>query len=150
MADQIKNENVGEVSSPTTEEKMTAPKRKEPIFADPQEKNAPSNEGVVGDFPSEGTPERKLPVFKNDRGAEDGEIPPRREPIIKEKERKLPVFANEVKQHKDEDEFEEFLESFEIYTLNRYNDREFECFKSEYTTPNGESVVSFGYYGSDY
>jgi len=50
----------------------------------------------------------------------------------------------------DEDEFEEFLESFEIYTLNRYNDREFECFKSEYTTPNGESVVSFGYYGSDY
>ena len=107
MADQIKNQSVGEVSSPTTEEKMTAPKRKEPVFADPQEKNAPSDEGVVGNFPSEGTPERKLPVFKNDRGAEDGEIPPRREPIIKEKERKLPVFANEVKQHKDEDEFED-------------------------------------------
>ena len=72
MADQIKNENVGEVSSPATEEKATAP-------------------------------QRKLPTFKNDRDTGNGDMPPRREPVIKEKERKLPVFADEVKQHEEDE-----------------------------------------------
>ena len=111
MADQFKNEIVGEVSSPTTEEKITAPERKEPIFAAPQTETAPVNSGAEGNTNSESAPKRKLPVFREDlvepiSGENvEVEIPPRREPIIKERERKLPVFADEVKKYADEDEY---------------------------------------------
>ena len=39
------------------------------------------------------------------------------------------------------------------YTYEEFNDYdyiEYETFKSTYETPQGEKVVSFGYYGSDY
>ena len=111
MADQFKNEIVGEVSSPTTEEKITAPERKEPVFAAPQAENAPVNNGAEGASYNESAPKRKLPVFREDIvepvSGENMELqmPSRREPIIKERERKLPVFADEVKKYAEEDEF---------------------------------------------
>ena len=153
MADQIKNENVGEVSSPTPEEKVevntpaapeeqaentapatpeekaeetpaeteekaeetpaedtpkaepekseAAPKRKAPSFAEPNSKKA-SDKGDSKDEASK--PERKLPTFKNEKDGENGGKPARKEPIIKPKERKFPVFANEVKQHQDDED----------------------------------------------
>ena len=153
MSDQIKNENVGEVSSPTPEEKVeatspavteeqtetaapeekaeqapeaeepsateekaeeapeaepkneAAPKRKAPSFAEP--KSAPRKEPNFGGADSnseqaENKPEKKLPTFKTEK--DGANKPERKEPVIKPKERKFPVFANEVKQHQDEDE----------------------------------------------
>ena len=61
MADQIKNENVGEVSSPATEEKKTAPNT-EPAFGAPQSKNETAKDTVADNTPKEARPERKLPV----------------------------------------------------------------------------------------
>ena len=116
MADQIRNENVGEVSSPTPEEKVTAPrkaptfaeppKRKEPTFGSGEgksdgnapDKNLPKFEDEVDDSQG-GKPEKKLPELR----APGSNKPERKEPVFKPKERKLPTFANEVKQHKDDE-----------------------------------------------
>ncbi len=145
MADQIRNENVGEVSSPTPEEKVevttpaapeeqaentapaqteeapaeetpaeapasneSAPARKAPAFAEPERKAPPtfaSERDNSGE--AQNKPERKLPTFKNEADGENGGKPQRKEPVIKPKERKLPVFANEVKQHQEDDEGED-------------------------------------------
>ena len=53
------------------------------------------------------------------------------------------------------DKFEEYLNDDDktYYTYEEFNDYdyiEYETFKSTYETPQGEKVVSFGYYGSDY
>ena len=116
MADQFKNEIVGEVSSPTTEENMTAPEVKEPAFAAPQTENAPASNGAEGDSNRESAPKRKLPVFREDLAepvsGENVEVqmPQRREPIIKQRDRKLPVFADEVKKYAEEDESEDDMD----------------------------------------
>ena len=116
MADQFKNEIVGEVSSPTTEENMTAPEIKEPEVSAPQAENAPASNGAEGDSRSENAPKRKLPVFREDLvepiSGENVEVqmPQRREPIIKQRDRKLPVFADEVKKYAEEDEFEDDID----------------------------------------
>ena len=45
---------------------------------------------------------------------------------------------------------EDFMEGDAIYTYERYMDEiDFETFQETYTTPNGEKVVAFGYYGFD-
>ena len=105
MADQIKNENLGETGSQANEEKVEATKRKEPKFADPRDKKASSNDGAGGNSQDESKPDKKLPNFADPKDEAGGDVPPRKEPVIKAKERKLPVFANEVKQHRDDDEF---------------------------------------------
>jgi len=156
MADQIKNENVGEVSSPTPEEKVevttpaapeeqaenTAPAtpeekaedtpaqpeeqaeeapvgeapaaepekkaaapKKAPSFAEPAKKAPPKFASDRADsVQAENKPEKKLPTFKTEGEGENGGKPQRKEPVIKPKERKFPVFANEVKQHQEDDE----------------------------------------------
>ncbi len=156
MADQIKNENVGEVSSPTPEEKVevttpaapeeqaenTAPAtpeekaedtpaqpeeqaeeapvgeapaplpekkaaapKKAPSFAEPAKKAPPIFASDRADsVQAENKPEKELPTFKTEGEGENGGKPQRKEPVIKPKERKFPVFANEVKQHQEDDE----------------------------------------------
>lgn len=54
-----------------------------------------------------------------------------------------------------QEEFEEFLNyNFDKYEMpcsysEYYDDIEYETYKSTFTTPSGERVVSFGYYGQD-
>ena len=58
---------------------------------------------------------------------------------------KLVPITPEVKASMDEDD-RDYL------TYDQFNDwdyLEYETFKETYTTPNGEKIVSFGYYGYD-
>lgn len=48
----------------------------------------------------------------------------------------------------DEDDFLEVLRERNIYTYDDYG-ADFEYFEDSYTTPSGEEVVAFGYYGYD-
>ena len=43
-------------------------------------------------------------------------------------------------------EVKETLEEEGIYAIDNYKD-DYETFKLEYTTPNGDEIVAFGYYG---
>ena len=48
---------------------------------------------------------------------------------------------------------EDMLADYGIYSYNSWRDHkkpELERFKDEFTTPSGETIVSFGYYGADY
>lgn len=50
----------------------------------------------------------------------------------------------------NEEEVSEIFEEEEIQTYDEFFDNyDFETFEDSYTTPNGEKVVAFGYYGSD-
>lgn len=52
------------------------------------------------------------------------------------------------------EELEQYINEDKTYytyeEFNDYNYLEYETFKEQFETPNGEKVVSFGYYGSDY
>ena len=105
MADQIKNENLGEVSSPTPEN--TAPTRKEPVFAEPPKRREPSFGPEDGEDMGGNLPEKNLPSFKGENDGAGDDKPARKEPVFKSKERKLPLFSSEGKQHPDDEESEE-------------------------------------------
>lgn len=45
------------------------------------------------------------------------------------------------------DELEEYFKDNEIYTFDNYDNDYLESFTQEFTTPNGDTVVSFGQYG---
>ena len=47
------------------------------------------------------------------------------------------------------DELEEYFKDNEIYTFDNYDNDYLESFTEEFTTPNGDTVVSFGQYGYD-
>ena len=49
----------------------------------------------------------------------------------------------------DAEELEKIFRSEEIYSYDNYNTEDFESFWDTFTTPNGDTVVSFGYYGED-
>ena len=50
----------------------------------------------------------------------------------------------------DEDQVDEIFSDENIQTCDEFFDDDwFETFCQEYTTPNGEEVVAFGYYGHD-
>lgn len=50
----------------------------------------------------------------------------------------------------DEDEVEELLRENEFYSPDYYFDNDYyESFSQEYTTPSGDKIVCFGYYGHD-
>ena len=49
----------------------------------------------------------------------------------------------------DAEELEKIFRSEEIYSYDNYNAGDFESFWDTFTTPNGDTVVSFGYYGED-
>ena len=101
MADQIKNGNLGEVSSQVAAtEKATAPSKKMPTFADPKSKEGPKKLGAEGN--GENLPDKNLPTFRGEEG-DNTEPPAKGSVIINGKERKLPVFAAEVKQFEDDD-----------------------------------------------
>lgn len=49
--------------------------------------------------------------------------------------------------------FENYLEDRDIYDSDSYDNyysEFYEMFEDEFTTPNGEKVIAFGFYGSDY
>ena len=53
------------------------------------------------------------------------------------------------------DKFEEYLNDDDktYYTYEEFNDydyMEYETYANKYNTPNGDTVVAFGYYGQDY
>ena len=53
------------------------------------------------------------------------------------------------------DKFEEYLNNDDktYYTYEEFNDYdyiEYETYVDKYNTPNGDTVVAFGYYGNDY
>lgn len=48
----------------------------------------------------------------------------------------------------DEDDFLEALRERDIYTYDNYG-TDLEWFDASYTTPSGEEVIAFGYYGCD-
>ena len=48
---------------------------------------------------------------------------------------------------------EDMLADYDVYSYDSWLDQkkpELERYKDEFTTPSGETIVSFGYYGSDY
>ena len=47
----------------------------------------------------------------------------------------------------DLDGVAEYLMDYEVYTQDTYDDNDYEDFYEEFTTPNGETVVTFGHYG---
>ncbi len=47
----------------------------------------------------------------------------------------------------DENEIKEYLE---LMTFNEYCSMDYETFSQSYKTKNGDEVVAFGYYGTDY
>ena len=50
----------------------------------------------------------------------------------------------------DEDEIDELFSDERIQTYEEFFDNEwFETYSQIYTTPNGETIVGFGYYGHD-
>lgn len=49
----------------------------------------------------------------------------------------------------DDDELEEYFRDNEIYTCDSYENEYLENFEAEFTTPNGDTIVSFGKYGYD-
>lgn len=55
-----------------------------------------------------------------------------------------------IDKNSEEEEFLEELRYKNFVSSKWYNDCEYETFYEEYTTPGGEKVVAFGYYGSDY
>ena len=57
----------------------------------------------------------------------------------------LVPITDEIKKSKEEDE-REYL-TYEQF--NDYDYIDYETFEDSYTTPNGETVKSFGYYGHD-
>ena len=50
----------------------------------------------------------------------------------------------------DEDFLNDFLEDEGYYTFDDYCDKiDLETFEDQFTTPSGETVIAFGYYGYD-
>lgn len=49
----------------------------------------------------------------------------------------------------DTEELEKIFRLEEIYSYDNYDIEYFENFYDTFTTPNGDTVVSFGYYGED-
>lgn len=49
----------------------------------------------------------------------------------------------------DTEELEKIFRLEEIYSYDNYDIEYFENFYDTFTTPNGDTVVSFGYYGQD-
>lgn len=56
-----------------------------------------------------------------------------------------------IHSHQDNDieTVEEILFDNDICTIDTYFKEDLESFEEEFTTPNGETVVAFGYYGYD-
>ena len=71
------------------------------------------------------------------------------------KEEAIDIVVNNTYHHDadlttmNNDELEEYFRDNEIYTCDSYGNEYLENFEAEFTTPNGETVVSFGQYGYD-
>lgn len=65
---------------------------------------------------------------------------------------KLDVDAHEelknMLKENDIEGIEDYLRDYDIYSFNTYGDNDWgEPYTQEYTTPGGEKIVAFGYYG---
>ena len=71
------------------------------------------------------------------------------------KEEAIDIIVNNTYHHgadlttMNNDELEEYFRDNEIYTCDSYGNEYLENFEAEFTTPNGETVASFGQYGYD-
>jgi hypothetical protein len=43
--------------------------------------------------------------------------------------------------------FDRYLEEWDLYSFERYHLIEYEEYIEHYTTPSGDNIVAFGYYG---
>lgn len=50
----------------------------------------------------------------------------------------------------NDEEFDELVRDCNFYTYDNYGSKYYEYFDDEFTTPSGERVKVFGYYGSEY
>lgn len=57
---------------------------------------------------------------------------------------------NKMYTNKDLEGVADYLRDYGIYSSSTYEDNDYEGFYEEFTTPDGETVVSFGYYGESY
>ena len=54
------------------------------------------------------------------------------------------------KEQGNEEDLEELLKDWSIYTYDSYFDNEYESYFSQLTTPSGEDICAFGFYGESY
>ena len=60
-------------------------------------------------------------------------------------------FADNINKHSKKEIIDWMANNGDAYTLDQWlNDNDYETFEEPYTTPNGEEIVAFGYYGNDY
>lgn len=62
------------------------------------------------------------------------------------------TYENVIRLHDNEEdeELEAYLKDWGIYTFGSYNDNEYESFHRDYTSPSGDHICVFGYYGESY
>ena len=61
-----------------------------------------------------------------------------------------PNETDEEMRRMDEEEFVDLANDFDFHTRESFGGDYYEGFSDSFTTPNGEEVVAFGYYGNDY
>lgn len=49
----------------------------------------------------------------------------------------------------DSEKFDSYLEEWDLYSFERYQYIEHEDYVERHTTPSGDNIVAFGYYGYD-
>ena len=50
----------------------------------------------------------------------------------------------------DDEEFDDFVRDYDFYTYENYGGEYYEHFSEEFTTPSGDRIKVFGYYGDNY
>lgn len=50
----------------------------------------------------------------------------------------------------DNEEFDDFVRDYDFYTYDNYGEEYYEHFSEEFTTPSGDRIKVFGYYGDNY
>lgn len=63
--------------------------------------------------------------------------------------RKEYPYAFDPDDHRYIEDESELLEAFDFTTPEQFYDNDYETFYDDFTTPSGETVVAFGYYGEN-
>ena len=50
----------------------------------------------------------------------------------------------------DDEEFDDIARDYDFYTYENYGGEDYEHFSEEFTTPSGDRIKVFGYYGDNY
>jgi hypothetical protein len=70
--------------------------------------------------------------------------------VTKEEYEKLIEKFKDKNPDMDEDELAEYLDDEGVMNYDKYQYMDYETFSKSYKTKNGDEVVAFGYYGTDY